>query len=1049
MEKASITRFFKELTISAKHLSYLGIIVVIFLLVSISSFATSVYTIGHGTGPFPTGCPLNAFDVVNDQIVFRGSVKLPVHGYGGIAVAFDELTSTIFVSFEKGDYGGGNAIEIVDAKTLQNIGLTVDENAVKDLTGIVFDSVKRVLYGTDRDSNKLHIISWNPARKKLSLEKTVKLENIDYACGLAIDGDLLYVSEFNYEGKSYYSDVNCYRISQDFAFVKTVDMGDMTVAIAHESVGNNLYGGAYAWTAYQHLIKNNMDDPNDLIKKTIGAGVIGVACDQETTGRVFLTTFRNGGSVEMWDTADWVAEPNTLTALDATYIFDDPNQDVADVRNLSGILVANTPKPPYVQIVKRDNVETCVSPTAADPNFVYTIGISDPNGHENLWIVDYLPREVDFVSASPADPNFGYDLETHTYRWFVSSIDAYDPNDPNSIPGGDPNEYFTLTVQPNGWAEPMSSFTNTATVESDAAYSWASTETDVCCWGGNVIYVDQQAIEDSGYIEFMGLESTWATGRNTGTSWEDAYHNLADALARAADCGSEIWVAQGTYHPSDTVLTDTFEIPAGVSVYGGFAGNETSRDQRNFLKNKTILSGFIGLEPDGMGGTNEVLSDVVVTMKGNGALLDGFTVEQSGEKGVDGSGFSSTIANCVIMDNEQTGVYCENSDLNIQWCEIKENGQRGIWHRGNSYSLTVGNCKICNNQWDGILTEYSTSTILNSLLYQNGLEVSPYKYYGINLVNPSNTPHNPVIRNDTIVQNVNAGIRFVGSNEPDIVNCIVYYNGGDVPLVGLNPDDVAYNCCIADCNEPQGTTNFNDEPGFAYTTEPNDLPVVGNYHLAYDSPCVNTGDSDEYADEFDIDGEPRVYGTLVDIGADEAYSCDDEYLTENDIWNSLDFNADGIVNFSEYAIFAAAWLSYSPAQYSDPNLTDNWNAICNFDDTGDSQYVIDLDDFGVFSDNWLWSACWRTDLQSMAAQQSASSSMMSALTLESSLLAQSLQTAPAQSVYEPTPTAQAESIVQILDFLDGVLEEETVENESGILEIKAVLEDWLEELDLQ
>jgi len=605
------------------------------------------------------------------------------HGYGGIDVAYDELTNTLFVSFENGEYGGGNIIEIIDAPTLQNTARTI--NGVTDLTSIVFDTERRKLYATDRNTNLLHVIEWNPAQKTVSLEKTIELENIDDACGLAIADDLLYVSELIYStsgNMTYYSDVNCYRISEDFAFVETIDMGDKTVAISHESGENILYGGAYAYTTYQHLIKNDLDDPNDLIKKNIAAGVIGVACDDSATGRVFLTTYRNGGSVEMWDTADWAAEPNTLTAEDATDIYDVNNLDSTDMTNLAGLVVIETPKPPHIQIVKRDDVETCISPESEDPNFVYTIGISDPNGHENMWIVDHLPREVDFVSASPDDPNHGYDLESHTYTWFVPSIDSYDPNDPNSIPGGDPNEYFTLTVRPNGWAEPMSSFTNIATVESNTAYDWTAMETNVCCWGGDVIYVDPRAVEETGYIQIGEFETTWATGRNTGTSWEDAYRNLPDALARAADCGSEVWVAGGTYRPADTVLTDTFEIPAGVSVYGGFAGNETSRDQRDILKYPTILSGYID---------ESTLSNTVITMDGNGALLDGFTVQEGYLRGIDGSGVSSTIANCIIVNNVQKGVNCQNGDLIMKWCEVYGNGFQGIQHEGNSYQLTIEN----------------------------------------------------------------------------------------------------------------------------------------------------------------------------------------------------------------------------------------------------------------------------------------------------------------------------------------------------------------------
>ena len=782
---------------------------------------------------------------------------------------------------------------------------------------------------------------------------------------------------------------------------------------------------------YHHLIKYPLDDPNDLIQKDLGAGMVGIACDDTVAGRVFLTTYRNHGienkeyygSIEMWDTADWQAEPNTLPITEVTAIYDDTNTDGTNLTGLSGLVVIETPKPPQIQIVKRDDVETCISPESADPNFVYTIGISDPNGHENIWLVDYLPREVDFVSAWPADPNYGYNLETHTYTWFVPSIDGYDPDDPNSIPGGDPNAYFALTVRVNGWAEPMSRFTNTATVESDTAYDWTATETDVCCWGGNVIYVVPQAVEDTGYINFGGIETTWATGRNTGTSWSDAYQNLPEALARAAKgCGSEIWVAGGIYRPADTVLTKTFEIPAGVSVYGGFAGNETSLDQRNILKYPTVLSGYID---------ETTRSNTVVTMAGNGALLDGFIVKEGYLEGINGSGVSSTVANCVVNYNTQKGLFCENGNLTVQWCEIKENGEQGIQHEGSSYELTIENCNIHDNQQDGIKTISSTSTILNSLIYLNGLEVSPYKYYGINL----NSPYSgPAIRNNTIVQNVNEGIRRSGGSLPDIVNCIVYYNGGDVPLVGLDPDEVAYNSCIADCNEVN--SNINDEPGFAYTTKPNNLPVMGNYHLAYDSPCVDTGDSDEYTDELDADGEPRVYGNWVDRGADEAYSCNDEYLTEDDIYNPLDFSADGIINYEEFSVFAPSWL------VTEPNAL--FNPRCDFYKDG----TIDLADLEVFCDEWLWMACWRQnqfELYGMMAMSGGGG-------LQMVLPAQELLST--QAVYEPTSYTEtdlvheAESLIQILDFLEGLIGSET-DNIDTILEMKSVLEEWLEEIDLE
>ena len=65
----------------------------------------------------------------------------------------------------------------------------------------------------------------------------------------------------------------------------------------------------------------------------------------------------------------------------------------------------------------------------------------------------------------------------------------------------------------------------------------------------------------------------------------------------------------------------------------------------------------------------------------------------------------------------------------------------------------------------------------------------------------------------------------------------------------------------------------------------------------------------------------------------------------------------------EFSEFSAAWLSpdLNDPGLSDPNDAINWNAKCNLDDTGSSEYVIDLADLVVFASEtpWLWEACWR------------------------------------------------------------------------------------------
>ncbi len=100
-----------------------------------------------------------------------------------------------------------------------------------------------------------------------------------------------------------------------------------------------------------------------------------------------------------------------------------------------------------------------------------------------------------------------------------------------------------------------------------------------------IIYVDQNA-----------------AGANNGTSWDDAFTELHQALA-AASYGDEIWVAQGVYRPVEVIDLNgsggvdpreaVFFLPNGVALYGGFAGTESALEERNWETNLTILSGDI------------------------------------------------------------------------------------------------------------------------------------------------------------------------------------------------------------------------------------------------------------------------------------------------------------------------------------------------------------------------------------------------------------------------------------------------------------------------
>ena len=81
----------------------------------------------------------------------------------------------------------------------------------------------------------------------------------------------------------------------------------------------------------------------------------------------------------------------------------------------------------------------------------------------------------------------------------------------------------------------------------------------------------------------------------------------------------EIWVAAGEYKPTTgDDRTISFVLKDGVAIYGGFAGGETARDQRDWELNATTLRGF-----------NSVINSYhVVTcgVVGGDTVLDGVTI---------------------------------------------------------------------------------------------------------------------------------------------------------------------------------------------------------------------------------------------------------------------------------------------------------------------------------------------------------------------------------------------------------------------------------------
>jgi hypothetical protein len=132
-----------------------------------------------------------------------------------------------------------------------------------------------------------------------------------------------------------------------------------------------------------------------------------------------------------------------------------------------------------------------------------------------------------------------------------------------------------------------------------------------------------------------------------GASWETAYRHPQDAM-NAANWGDEIWVAEGWYE-SSVDFDSAFPLLVmkdGVSVYGGFAGTETARGERDPATYATEFNGA-----SIKGASHALLSGVRIS----GAEPYPGTVVDSA------SAENFTLADCVISDNSAGSDYGELS----------------------------------------------------------------------------------------------------------------------------------------------------------------------------------------------------------------------------------------------------------------------------------------------------------------------------------------------------------------------------------------------------
>jgi len=409
------------------------------------------------------------------------------------------------------------------------------------------------------------------------------------------------------------------------------------------------------------------------------------------------------------------------------------------------------------------------------------------------------------------------------------------------------------------------------------------------------------------------VDSRNTAGIQNGTSWNTAFTTIQDGIEAARTAfGGEVWVAGGEYNEARP-NAGALRLRSGVNLYGGFAGDESVRSQRDPETNVTIIEA---------GQASGGAPAAVAVFGANDTIIDGFRITHA--IGQDGAGMtniavSPTVVNCVFTENvaQRFGGAVINVDgatprfercifaknyagnaggamantgaaASVVDCEFLENSVGNVG--GAIFNVEGGDVFLTSTIFDGntalegggaIFNEGADPAITACSFFRNSTPkfggavfnnngASPLVINSVFAWNTADDRGGAVTTLNSVFTGINCtfaynssgndgGVLFDNASSSTIFNSIMWYNS-DAPFFSLDgTTDIRFS------NVGGGQDGFGNvalEPQF------ND-PEADDFSLKATSPSIDRGTLDG-APETDLLGIARPTGNGVDQGAYES-----------------------------------------------------------------------------------------------------------------------------------------------------------------------------------